>query len=61
LRFNVVAPELVQTTLTERIAKNPAALAASIANHPLGRIGQPEEIAWLIVWLLDLRNSWITR
>lgn len=60
LRFNVVAPGLVQTTLTERITNNPSALAASIANHPLGRIGHPEEIARLIVWLLDVNNSWIT-
>jgi len=60
LRFNVIAPGLVQTTLTERITKNPMALAASVANHPLGRLGQPEEIARLIVWLLDVNNSWIT-
>lgn len=60
LRFNAVAPGLVETKLTERITQNPAALAASIANHPLGRLGQPEEVARLIVWLLDGNNSWIT-
>jgi 3-oxoacyl-[acyl-carrier protein] reductase len=60
LRFNAIAPGLVETKLTERITKNAVALAASIANHPLGRLGQPEEIARLIVWLLDVNNSWIS-
>lgn len=60
LRFNAVAPGLVETPLTARITNSPTSLAASIANHPLGRIGQPQEIARLIVWLLSAENSWIT-
>jgi NAD(P)-dependent dehydrogenase (short-subunit alcohol dehydrogenase family) len=28
--------------------------------HPLGRLGQPADIARAIVFLLDPANSWIT-
>lgn len=60
LRFNAVAPGLVATSATEKITHNSTALAASIANHPLVRIGKPDEIANLITWLVDPNNSWIT-
>jgi 3-oxoacyl-[acyl-carrier protein] reductase len=28
--------------------------------HPLGRIGEPGDVASAIAWLLDLRQGWIT-
>ena len=33
---------------------------ASAAMHPLGRIGEPDDVAAGIAWLLDPRNSWVT-
>jgi NAD(P)-dependent dehydrogenase (short-subunit alcohol dehydrogenase family) len=60
LRFNVVAPGLTDTPLAARITKNEASLAASKAMHPLGRIGDPHEIARAIEFLIDPENSWIT-
>lgn len=60
LRFNVVAPGLVATDLTQRITGNPAALEYSQSLHPLGRIGTPEDIARAVVFFLDPQNSWIT-
>lgn len=60
LRFNAVAPGLVATPATSKIVENPTALKASLTNHPLGRIGQPADIASLIAWLLQPENSWIT-
>ena len=33
---------------------------ASEALHPLGRIGEPEEVARAIAWFLDPENSWVT-
>jgi NAD(P)-dependent dehydrogenase (short-subunit alcohol dehydrogenase family) len=60
IRVNAIAPGLVATPLAERITGNEASLKASTAMHPLGRIGQPEEIAALIEFLLDPANSWIT-
>ncbi len=60
LRFNAVAPGLVATPLSRWITENDAALKASVAMHPLGRIGQPDEIARAIAFLLNPENSWIT-
>ena len=60
LRFNVVAPGLVKTDLTKRIWESDRAAATSTSMHALGRLGEPAEVASLIVWLLDQQNSWVT-
>lgn len=60
LRFNVVAPGLVDTPLAARITGNPKALQASEAMHPLGRIANPEEVAEMAAWLLSEAQSFIT-
>lgn len=60
LRFNVVAPGLVQTPATERITSSEAARKASLAMHPLGRLGEPEDIASALAWLLHAGQSWVT-
>ena len=60
IRVNAVAPGLVRTPLTARITGNEAALKASTAMHALGRVGEPEEVASAIAWLLDPAQSWVT-
>jgi NAD(P)-dependent dehydrogenase (short-subunit alcohol dehydrogenase family) len=60
LRFNVVAPGLVETDLTQNITQNPSSLSYSLDMHPLGRIGSPQDIARAVVFLLDPQNNWIT-
>jgi NAD(P)-dependent dehydrogenase (short-subunit alcohol dehydrogenase family) len=60
LRFNCVAPGLVRTPLTARITENEASLKASLAMVPLGRIGEPKDVAAAMEWLLDPAQSWIT-
>lgn len=60
LRFNAVAPGLVDTPLSSRITGNPKSLEASEKMHPLGRIGKPEEVARLICWLLSDEQGWMT-
>ncbi|MEO0482474.1 MAG: SDR family oxidoreductase [Planctomycetota bacterium] len=60
IRFNVVAPGLVNTPGAEGITKNEMALKASAAMHALGRIGEPEDVAPLIDLLLSDDARWIT-
>lgn len=60
IRFNAVAPGLVATPLARRITENEGALKASVAMHPLGRIGQPEEVARAIAFLLGDHSAWTT-
>ncbi|MBS2034591.1 SDR family oxidoreductase [bacterium] len=60
LRFNAVAPGLVRTSLSAQLISRPAALEASAAMHPLGRIGEAGEVAELARWLLSPESSWVT-
>ncbi len=60
IRVNIVAPGLVDTPMAAGITGNPLMLKASAAMHPLGRIGQPAEVATVIYWLLSDQSSWVT-
>jgi 3-oxoacyl-[acyl-carrier protein] reductase len=60
LRFNCVAPGLVATALSEKITSNPAAAAFSTALHPLGRLGEPDDVGVVAGLLLSDEASWIT-
>ncbi len=60
IRFNAVAPGLVATPMARRITENEGALKASVAMHPLGRIGHPEDIARAIAFLLGAESAWTT-
>jgi NAD(P)-dependent dehydrogenase (short-subunit alcohol dehydrogenase family) len=60
LRVNAVAPGLVRTPMTARITVSETALKASTALHALGRVGEPEDVASAIAWLLDPAQSWVT-
>lgn len=60
IRVNAVAPGLVETPLTERITRSPAARQSSEQMHALRRLGTPDDVASLIAWLLDPGNAWVT-
>jgi NAD(P)-dependent dehydrogenase (short-subunit alcohol dehydrogenase family) len=60
IRVNAVAPGLVRTPMTARITGNETALKASTALHALGRVGEPEDVASAIAWLLDPAQAWVT-
>jgi len=60
IRFNAVAPGLVRTPLTRGLVSTELAEKASLAMHPLGRLGEPDEVARAILWLLDPAQGWIT-
>ena len=60
IRFNAVAPGLVRTPLTKGLVSGELAEKASIGMHPLGRLGEPEDVARAIHFLLDPAQGWIT-
>jgi NAD(P)-dependent dehydrogenase (short-subunit alcohol dehydrogenase family) len=60
IRVNVVAPGLVQTALTAKITSNEASAQASEALHPAGRLGEPNDVASMLAWLLGADQTWVT-
>lgn len=60
VRFNAVAPALTKTQLSKNLWSNETTLAASVAMHPLGRIGEPGDIAAAATFLLSDDAAWIT-
>jgi 3-oxoacyl-[acyl-carrier protein] reductase len=60
IRVNAVAPGLVRTPLTAALTADERSVKGLAALHPLGRIGEPDEVASAIEWLLDPAQSWIT-
>ena len=60
IRVNVVAPSLTQTGLAEKFINTPEKVEASNKRHPLGRIGQPNDLAEAISFLLSAKSSWMT-
>ncbi len=60
IRVNAVAPGLVDTPMAAPLLASEQARAFSEKMHPLGRVGQPDEIASLIAWLVSADGSWTT-
>jgi NAD(P)-dependent dehydrogenase (short-subunit alcohol dehydrogenase family) len=60
IRVNAVAPGLFESNLSAAIVADALALKASLALHTLKRIGQPDDIAAAIDYLLGPESSWIT-
>lgn len=58
IRVNSVGPGYIDTPLLQVVDK--AALPALIANHPIGRLGKPEEVSEMVCFLLSDRASFIT-
>jgi 3-oxoacyl-[acyl-carrier protein] reductase len=60
VRVNAVAPGLVASKMTERLVANEAQAEASRQMHVLGRLGEGDDVAACVAWLLDPATSWVT-
>lgn len=60
IRVNCVAPSLTNTPMADKLINTPEKLEASNNRHPLKRIGNPEDIANTVEFLLSNNSSWIT-
>lgn len=60
IRVNVIAPSLTDTPLATVLLNTEEKREASAKRHPLQRIGNPDEMAKLVSFLLSDDSSWIT-
>ena len=60
VRVNCIAPGLIKTDFARALWENPETLKASNARTPLGRIGEPDEIAGAAVFLASRAGAYMT-
>jgi NAD(P)-dependent dehydrogenase (short-subunit alcohol dehydrogenase family) len=60
IRVNCVCPGFVKTPLTAGLRADEERCARLTALHPLGRLGEPEDVARAVLFLASDEASWIT-
>jgi NAD(P)-dependent dehydrogenase (short-subunit alcohol dehydrogenase family) len=60
VRVNAIAPALVETRFSEVLWNTPEFLQQYLKTTPLGRVGQPEEMAGAVVYLCSDAASYVT-
>lgn len=60
VRINAVGPAFIHTPMIARFEEDPAEREFLTSQHPIGRLGAPEEVAELVAWLASARASFAT-
>ncbi len=60
VRFNAIHPGMVRTELVANLTFTEEELQKDMARYPLGRYGEPDDIANTVVFLLSDASSWIS-
>jgi meso-butanediol dehydrogenase / (S,S)-butanediol dehydrogenase / diacetyl reductase len=60
IRCNMVSPGLVETAMTEGVWKDPDVAREAMRDYPMGRFGQPEDLAPAILHFASDESSWTT-
>ena len=60
IRVNVVAPGMIETPMIDPIKQDPKAMEESMARVPLKRVGKPEEVSNLVLFLASDASSYMT-
>ena len=60
IRINSVGPAFINTPMISGLDSNPDVHNMLVGLHPIGRLGQPEEVAELVLWLSTDKASFVT-
>jgi NAD(P)-dependent dehydrogenase (short-subunit alcohol dehydrogenase family) len=60
IRVNAVAPAAIETEMLNRFVGSEEVKAQFAQNHPIGRVGTPEEVAAAVLWLCDPAGAFVT-
>jgi len=61
IRVNAVCPAMIETPMSYRtFLKDEASAQRAISLHPVGRIGKPEEVSALVLWLCSEEAGFVT-
>lgn len=60
ITINNVAPGAIETPINTKLLNNPEKLGALLSNIPLGRLGQPQDVAALVAFLASADADYIT-
>jgi len=60
IRVNAIAPAVIETPLTASWLRTPEDRAARSALYPLGRVGQPEDVANAALYLVSDEARWVS-
>jgi len=60
IRVNCIAPGTVKTDFARVLWENPETHARAVARYPIGRLGEPEDVAGAAVFLAARAGQWVT-
>ena len=60
IRVNSVHPGVIETQMTEDILKDEAVRKSREDRHPIGRLGEPEDVAYGVLYLASDESKFIT-
>ena len=60
IRVNAVAPGLIETSMIDTVKEDPKGMEAMLARVPMHRVGKPEEVSELVLFLVSDKSSYMT-
>ncbi len=59
IRVNAIGPAFIETPMISGLEQDPETRKMLVSLHPIGRLGRPEEVAELVIWLSSSKASFV--